>query len=178
MTAGFAPHLWRQLLGTTINIFAWRCGRHVLFAAGEGFLINATSYWHFRRDVFWSHLVSVWVGAHWVLSSQCNAACHDHKEDGHLKVAQSDHIVTNPPDTVEEWRGRLLFGEKMHTQWAKQAHPTAFQLIIGDSVHFAAILRVRGLEDEHAVRSYTFRRSWRFLVLCRLIVSLVRVICL
>ena len=66
--------------------------------------------WHhmdtYKREVFWAHLVSVWIGAHWVLSSQRNAARHDHKEDGHLEVAQSDHIVADPPDTANQRRGR------------------------------------------------------------------------
>ncbi len=68
--------------------------------------------WHYtdtnRRDTFWSHLVPVWISAHRVLSSQCNAARHDHEEDGHLKVAQSDHIVTDPPDAAHQHRGRCF----------------------------------------------------------------------
>lgn len=49
-----------------------------------------------------SHLVSVRVGAHRVLCGQGDAAGHDHEQDGHLKVAQRDHVVTNPPDAAGE----------------------------------------------------------------------------
>lgn len=61
------------------------------------------------RGVFGSHLVSVWIGTHRVLSSQSNAARYDHKEDGHLKITQSDHIVADPSDTVDRWMGAYTF---------------------------------------------------------------------
>lgn len=113
----------------------------------------------------WYHLVSVWIGAHWIFSSQCNAAGHDHEEDGHLKVAQSHHIVTNPPDAADEQSRRCK----------ALLHFYHEQRFYG----FCSILRVGGLEDEHAIwcRSYTFGRSWRLLVFCFLI-SLVTVVCL
>lgn len=58
------------------------------------------------KSGFGSHLVSVRVGAHGVLCGQSNAAGHDHEQDGHLKVAQGDHVVTDLPDTMGSIQGR------------------------------------------------------------------------
>lgn len=57
-----------------------------------------------------SHLVSVRAGAHRVLRGQGNAAGHNYEQDGHLKVAQSDHVVANPPDAVGDAEKKLTEG--------------------------------------------------------------------